>query len=146
VRKLPTNLVCAHLGRVLEIEVNGEVWTWPKRAKVDLLWHEPTKSLIWWDATSKTIAPAKSLETAAEKYEEFQRKNPRRALGRAYQVAGKWECVGPCARIDYHSTKWGDDASYTHKLGKSAKLYRLGSQGFCIQAAKLRLTTRGIEG
>jgi hypothetical protein len=91
VRKLPTNLVCAHLGRVLEIEVNGEVWTWPKRAKVDLLWHEPTRSLLWWDATSKRVSPAQAIDDAAAKYEEFQRKAPRRALGRAYQVAGEWE-------------------------------------------------------
>lgn len=145
-RKLPTDLVCTHLGRVLEIEVNGEVWTWPARAHVDLLWHEPTRSLIWWDATARIIAPAKSLETAAEKYEEFQRKAPRRAIGRRYDVKGAWELVGSAARIDYQSTKWGDRASYTHKLGKTAKLWKIGDRGFCIQAARLRLTTRGIEG
>ncbi len=144
--------VVASLGSVLEVETRaGEVLRWP-RGQVELLWHPPSSTLLWFDCEPESIdtdeqPPARRAIAA---FERFKDRDAKRMRAERYAVAGPWQTWGPCVRIDYHSDKWSEKASYTHALGKSVSMYRQGNKNgpwlFALRGGSITVTRRGIVG
>lgn len=63
-----------------------------------------------------------------------------------HDLRGPWQKLGEVRRIDYHSTKWGDDVEYKHTSRGGSYLYRLGSGASSVYAirGKMRATERGL--
>lgn len=153
VKRAPTGTQheVADLGSVLEVEFGGVVYRW-KRGECRLLWEPRTSALLWFDAHGKTIETPEDVDLAAAQsaYERFKDQEARKVDSKKYPVKGQWLSFGRANRIDYHSNKWGDNASYTHKLGRKVILYRQGPASgpwlFVLRGGRLRCTARGLVG
>lgn len=149
VGKGPHNV--ADLGSVLEVEVGGVVFRWTKGA-CRLLWEPKTSALLWFDGKGTTIQTDEdtNLKAATAAYERFKDQEARKVDSKKYPVKGQWLSFGRAFRVDYHSNKWGDNASYTHKLGRKVCLYRQGPTDgpwlFVLRGGSLRCTARGLVG
>lgn len=141
----------AVLGHVLEVEIDGAVFVW-RKGDCELLWSPAAKALVWFDANEKPLEPDDdvNIRSASLAFERFKDRDPNRLRRAEYPVGGQWRSYGKAVRVDYHSDKWGQRASYTHDLGRGVVLYRQGPVAgpwcFVLRGGKLRLTRRGIEG
>jgi len=146
------DLVVASLGSVLEVETrDGEVFRW-SRGACEMLWHPQTKTLLWFDADAVPIEvdDEKKTARAISSFERFKQRDADRVRAERYAVSGPWSSLGAAARVDYHSDKWSEKASYTHTLGRSVGFWRQGnSRGpwlFLLRGGSLRVTPRGLVG
>jgi hypothetical protein len=139
------------LGHVLEVEIEGAVFRWP-RGQVELLWHPGARCLCWFDADEIPLEPDDETNdrAAALAYARFKDRDAKTLRTAEYPVGGQWRSYGRARRIDYFSDKWDERASYTHDLGHRVVLYRQGpTRGpwlFVLRGGRLRCTHRGIEG
>lgn len=143
-------LTCASLGSVLEVEFGGNVWTW-KRGACELLWHQNSKSLIWFDATPIEIEPTENKSGAAiAAFRRFKDRDPGHVRGERFDISRQWVALGAAERVDYHSDKWGQSASYTHDLGPRVRLFRGGSPRgpwiYVLRGGNLHVSRRGLVG
>lgn len=141
----------AVLGSVLEVEVGGVVYRWPK-GECRLLWSPRNRALLWFEGNGQPIEVPEDadIQAAQNAYERFRDQDARKVYSKEYPVKGQWRSFGRADRIDYYSTKWGDNASYTHKLGRRVVLYRQGSAKgpwlYVLRGGNLRCTARGLVG
>jgi hypothetical protein len=148
---LPTQgLVLASLGSVLELEIGESVWRWPK-GQCEMLWHQPSRSLVWFDCDEIPLEPAQVATKKAEAvYSRFKDREATRVRAAEYRVKGPWHSFGRASRVDYHSDKWGQKAAYTHALGRNVTFYRQGTDAgpwlFVLRGGTLRVTRRGLVG
>lgn len=141
----------AVLGHVLEVEIGGAIFVW-KKGDCELLWCPAAKSLVWFDSDEIPLDPDQNqnINAAVKAFERFKDRDPNRLRRAEYPVGGQWRSYGRAERVDYHSDKWGQRASYTHDLGPSVVLYRQGPANgpwcFVLRGGRLTVTRRGIEG
>jgi hypothetical protein len=139
------------LGHVLEVEIGGAILTW-KKGDCELLWSPQAKALLWFDAEEQPIEvdDDAKISAATRVFERFKDREANRYRRARYPVSGQWRSYGRAVRVDYHSDKWGQRASYTHELGSGVILYRQGPVHgpwlFALRGGRLRITKRGIEG
>jgi hypothetical protein len=146
------------LGRVLELEVGGQVIRMGRK-RVPLLWFPAWKSLVFFEGVSQgraTAAALRELETApgykraVKSFDSWANRGTEKARGMTFPKGQrKWYAGGTVSRIDYWSDKWGREDEYTHDHGKGVQLYILQrgkTAMWVIKGGRLRVTKRGIEG
>lgn len=145
-------MALAQLGSILEIEVQGVILTW-RKDECPVFWLEQKKAIVWFDCDPANEAPASERSSDRKAINAFERFNDRSAANvksLKYNIRGEWLDLGRARRIDYHSDKWGEECSYTHKLGANVHLYRQGpAKGpwlYVVRGGRLRCTERGLVG
>lgn len=151
-RPIPANPgALSILGHILEVEIGGAILTW-KKGDCELLWCPKAKALMWFDADEQPaeVDDDAKIGAAVRVFERFKDREANRVRSAVYPVGGQWRSYGRANRVDYHSDKWGQRASYTHELGSGVILYRQGpTRGpwcFALRGGRLRITAHGIEG
>jgi hypothetical protein len=148
---VPTKGDLAELGFVLEVEVQGHAFVWDEN-ECPLLWHEKTKSLVWYDGRGlvKKVKQDDAILPAIDAFERFKDQDATTLRGEKWKADNRWVSFGRAARVNYFSDKWGNTDNYTHALGRRVMLYRKGSEKgpwvFVLRGGKLRCTPRGLEG
>lgn len=143
---------CSHsvfLGRVLEVEASKILARFDDEA-CDLLWAPQISALLWVRGAKKASPSRDFPEEMGDIFGAWSGRDATTIRAISFSTKRlRWESFGRAHRVDYWSDKKGDEAEYTHELGKNVRFYR-GSCGrsevWALSGGDLRVTSRGIEG
>lgn len=141
------------LGEILRLDViptkGGEYsMQWTRKKSQPLAWCASGQCLVFPEMPpAKKTQSTKASDLQIKLYRMWHDQEPSDAVVLSYPIdARRWKKVGEVTRIDYHSTKWGDDEEYMHESSGGSYLYLCGEpkRGVYAIHGKMRATAEGL--